>query len=136
MRATRDRQILVWTMAALGLGSLLAGFAMQTEPLRALCGCGTMAQAGSREDCVRDRMAEALERAERSAIGRAAQVRRPETADAITRPAENLPVPARQHSAEPPVPPPIPNRAPPSRPSPEARPSPSRPSRITPAADS
>jgi hypothetical protein len=105
MRGTRDRQILVWTMAAIGLGSLLAGTAMQTEPLRALCGCGTTAQAGSREDCVQNRMAEALERARLSATGRAPQQRRPKTGDSITRPAENLPDPPRQNSAEPPVPP-------------------------------
>ena len=113
MRATRDRQILVWTMAALGLGSLLAGAAMQTEPLRAFCGCGTTAQAGSRVDCVQDRIAEALERAQMSATGRAPQQRRPEAGDSSTRPAENLPDPARRYSAEPPVPPPPPQpRAP------------------------
>jgi hypothetical protein len=104
MRATRDRQILVWTMAAIGIGSLLAGAAMQTEPLRSLCGCGTMAQAGSSEDCVQDRMTEAMARAQLAASGRAPQADRPKVGDSIRHSVENAGVPAPKSPTQLPVP--------------------------------
>ena len=107
MRPPRDRQSLVWTMAAIGLGSLLAGAAMQTAPLQALCGCGTMAQAGPREDCVQDRIAEAMARAQLATAGRTPQENRPETGDSITQGAEKGDDPARKRPTEPPVPTPL-----------------------------
>jgi hypothetical protein len=116
MRPPRDRQRLVWTMAAIGLGSLLAGAAMQTEPLRAICGCGTVTQAGPSEDCVRDRMAEAMARAQLAATGRVAQEDRPETGNSSQRPVAKVHDPAQKSPTEPSVPPPPPERLAPERP--------------------
>ena len=106
MRGTRDRQILVWTMAAIGLGSLLAGAAMQTEPLRAICGCGTVTRAGLGDDCVQDRMAEAMARAQLAATGRAPREGRAQVGDSITQPVEKVSDPARKRPTSPSIPPP------------------------------
>src|SRR5262249_21921650 len=116
MRPPRDRQMLVWTMAAIELGSLLAGAAMQTEPLRSICGCGTVTQAGLSGDCVQDRMAEVLARAPLAATGRAAQQNRPEAGNSSPRPAAQVHDPARRSPTEPSVPPPPPERLAPERP--------------------
>ncbi|HZW32568.1 MAG TPA: hypothetical protein VFF52_17775 [Isosphaeraceae bacterium] len=106
MQPSRDRQVLVWTMAALALGSLLAGAAMQTEPLRALCGCGTTSPMAPGSECFQDRMAEAQARAQLAASRRAPQEGRPETEAAITPPVKNAVARAPEHSTEWPAPPP------------------------------
>ena len=71
MRPARDRHLLEWSMAALGIGSLLVGAAVQSEPFRSWCGAGTMAQEGPSQECAQDRIAEAQARLQLAAARRA-----------------------------------------------------------------
>jgi hypothetical protein len=71
-------------MAAIGIVSLLAGAAMQTEPLRSFCHIGSTPQARVSGDCMQDRMALMNARAQSMESGRAAlQGRRLESGNPI-----------------------------------------------------
>src|SRR5262245_50626974 len=75
MRQARDRHLLEWTMASIGVGSLLLGAAMQTETVQRFCRSEATAQVGPSDDCVQNRIAQANARARSAEADRAAPKR-------------------------------------------------------------